>query len=142
MPALLLDWFARSADGLFAVPVVEGVGRSGFYGFVCGSIVNAAVFAVEQVVPDFLAALAYGGCVCAVQPVVRAIAQCFVRSKVQAVAEALFDAELAGGGIFLESGAEVSVYPAANAVAVGKVQAAQFGVFTVAAFVAVCLVNG
>ena len=130
-------WTGGSADGLFAVPVVEGVGRSGFYGFVCGSIVNAAVFAIEQVVPDFLAALADIGRVCAVQPVVHAIAQCFVRPKVQAVAEALFDAELAGRGIFLESGAEVSVYPAAHAVAVGEVQTAQFSVFTVAAFVAV-----
>ena len=42
----------------------------------------------------------------------------------------------------MKQGAQVFVYSAANAVAVGKVQAAHFGVFTVAAFVAVCFVNG
>ena len=41
----------------------------------------------------------------------------------------------------MKQGEQVFVYPAANTVAVGKVQTAQFGVFTVAAFVAVCFVS-
>ena len=78
--------------------MAERVARRGCDNLVGGRIIDAEVFAVEQVVPDFFAALADWGLPGRVEPLFGAALQGIVRPEIEAVAEAFFDADLPAMG--------------------------------------------
>ena len=108
--------------------MAERVARRGCDNLVGGGIVDAEVFAVKQVVPDFFAAPADWGLPGRVEPLFGAVLQGIVQPEIEAVAEAFFDADLPGNGKPEEMGAQVFVRPAADAAAVGQVEGGQLGV--------------
>ena len=108
--------------------MAERVARRSCDNLVGSGIVDAEVFAVEQVVPDFFAALADWGLPGRVEPFFGAVFQGIIRPEIEAVAEAFFDADLPGNGKPEEMGAQVFVRPAADAAAVGQVEGGQLGI--------------
>lgn len=108
--------------------MAERVARRGCDNLVVGRIIDTEVFAVEQVVPDFFAALADWGLPGRVEPFFGAVLQGIIRPEIEAVAEAFFDADLPGNGKPEEMGAQVFVHPTADAAAIGQVEGSQFGV--------------